>query len=187
MPKVFDRHAPPFDRLTEPEIEEVRAALGRVAVEHPGVHLAVVGHAAPPNDWGGATLPTHWLGRQDDSGCIAAYRAADVVVVPSRQDNSPQTATEALSCGTPVVAFDTSGLPDFVDHRETGYLARPENTGTSPQASPGCSPTAIVETSWEQPPGHMPWRAGRRPSSLRRTWTSTPLLPAKPPDPGPVP
>ncbi|KAA5596268.1 DUF294 nucleotidyltransferase-like domain-containing protein [Blastochloris sulfoviridis] len=27
MPKVFDRHAPPFDRLTEPEIEEVRAAL----------------------------------------------------------------------------------------------------------------------------------------------------------------
>ena len=70
---------------------------------------------------------THWLGYLDDEGCIDAYNAADVVVVPSRQDNSPQTATEALACGTPVVAFRVSGLPDFVTHQVTGYLADPED------------------------------------------------------------
>jgi len=30
---------------------------------------------------------------------------------------------EALSCGTPVVAFNTGGLPDLVDHLQNGYLA----------------------------------------------------------------
>jgi len=45
-------------------------------------------------------------------------------VIPSRQDNLPNTGKEALACGTPVVAFDTCGLPDIVDHEETGYLAR---------------------------------------------------------------
>jgi glycosyltransferase involved in cell wall biosynthesis len=73
-------------------------------------------------------LTFQWLGFLDDSQAIDAYRSADVVAVPSRQDNSPQSATEALSCGTPVVAFDCTGLPDFVLHEQTGYLARPFDT-----------------------------------------------------------
>ena len=72
--------------------------------------------------------PTRWLGHLDDAASIDLYRAADVVVVPSRQDNSPQTATEALACGTPVVAFNTSGLPSLVEHEVTGYLADPFDT-----------------------------------------------------------
>ena len=89
------------------------------------VELAVVGHGKAPADWPSGLPPAHWLGYLDDQGCIDAYSAADLVVVPSRQDNSPQTATEALACGSPVVAFRTTGLPDFVAHQETGYLAQP--------------------------------------------------------------
>jgi len=47
------------------------------------------------------------------------------MVVPSRMDNLPQTATEAQSCGVPVVAFNATGLPDMVEHQRTGYLAEP--------------------------------------------------------------
>ena len=36
-----------------------------------------------------------------------------------------QTASESLSCGTPVAAFDTSGLRDIIDHQKNGYLAEP--------------------------------------------------------------
>jgi glycosyltransferase involved in cell wall biosynthesis len=46
------------------------------------------------------------------------------MVIPSRIDNLPNTGVEALSCGTPVVAFNTCGLPDIVQHKHTGYLAK---------------------------------------------------------------
>ena len=57
-----------------------------------------------------------------------AYSAADVMVVPSTQEAFGQTAFEALACGTPVVAFDTTGLKDIVSHTYTGYLAKPFST-----------------------------------------------------------
>jgi len=66
-----------------------------------------------------------WLGQVwDDSSLALVYSAADVMVVPSIQENLPQSATEAMSCGCPVIAFNSSGLPDAVDHLKTGYLAR---------------------------------------------------------------
>ncbi len=71
-------------------------------------------------------LPLHWLGHLDDDHSLKlAYSAADVFVLPSRQDNLPLTGIEAHACGCPVVAFDSTGLKDIVEHRSTGYLASP--------------------------------------------------------------
>jgi glycosyltransferase involved in cell wall biosynthesis len=47
------------------------------------------------------------------------------MVIPSRQDNLPNTGLEAHACGTPVVAFNTGGLSDIVADRVTGALAEP--------------------------------------------------------------
>ncbi|RZJ99866.1 MAG: glycosyltransferase, partial [Flavobacterium sp.] len=70
-----------------------------------------------------------WMGHiHDDYTLALLYNAASVTVVPSRQENLPQTATEAQSCGCPVVAFNSSGLPDAVSHLKTGYLATPYDT-----------------------------------------------------------
>jgi glycosyltransferase involved in cell wall biosynthesis len=51
------------------------------------------------------------------------YSLADVFVTPSLEDNLPNTIMEALSCGTPVVAFNTGGIPEMINHRQNGYLA----------------------------------------------------------------
>jgi glycosyltransferase involved in cell wall biosynthesis len=73
-------------------------------------------------------LPIHSLGPIDDEFQIAlAYSAADVFVLPSLQDNLPNTVIEAMACGVPVVGFDVGGIPDMVEHKKTGFLAKPKD------------------------------------------------------------
>lgn len=62
---------------------------------------------------------------QDETKLAEVYSAADVFVIPSLQDNLPNTVLEALACGTPCVGFETGGLPDMIDHTINGYLAEP--------------------------------------------------------------
>jgi D-inositol-3-phosphate glycosyltransferase len=50
------------------------------------------------------------------------YRAADVVLVPSRSESFGLVALEAMACGIPVVASAVGGLQSLVDHGETGFL-----------------------------------------------------------------
>lgn len=56
---------------------------------------------------------------------IEIYNLADVFVLPSVEDNLPNTVMEALSCGIPVVAFDCGGVSDMIDHKKNGFLGRP--------------------------------------------------------------
>ncbi len=67
----------------------------------------------------------HILGKiTDENKLVACYNAADIYVAPSIQDNLPNTVVESLSCGTPVVAFNTGGMPDMIEHLKNGYLAK---------------------------------------------------------------
>lgn len=51
------------------------------------------------------------------------YSLSRVTIVPSLVESFGQVAAESLACGTPVVAFDYSGVTDIIQHKETGYLA----------------------------------------------------------------
>jgi glycosyltransferase involved in cell wall biosynthesis len=66
------------------------------------------------------------MGWQDDDSTLALlYAAADVFVLPSIQENLPYAVMEAMACGTPCVAFRQGGIPDLIEHKQNGYLARP--------------------------------------------------------------
>lgn len=60
----------------------------------------------------------------DEYAMSVVYNAADVFAAPSLADNLPYVIFEALACGTPVAAFNTGGIPDLIDHRNNGYLAK---------------------------------------------------------------
>lgn len=109
-----------FDLLLE--------ALSHLRGQLIGLELVVFGQLAPkaPPDIG---FPIHYAGHlHDDVSLRLLYSSADMLVIPSRVDNLPNTGVEAHACGTPVVAFNTCGLPDIVAHQKTGYLAKSFDT-----------------------------------------------------------
>lgn len=53
------------------------------------------------------------------------YCAADLFVLPSLEDNFPNTALEALACGIPTLAFRVGGIPEIVRDGHTGRTVAP--------------------------------------------------------------
>ena len=59
----------------------------------------------------------------DPQKMVQLYNAVDIYVTPSLQDNLPNTIMEALACGIPCVGFKVGGIPEMIDHQQTGYVA----------------------------------------------------------------
>jgi glycosyltransferase involved in cell wall biosynthesis len=57
------------------------------------------------------------------------YSVADVLLYPSLADNCPLVVLEAMACGLPVVAFETGGIPELIEHKINGYIAGYRNLG----------------------------------------------------------
>jgi glycosyltransferase involved in cell wall biosynthesis len=101
-------------------LDVLQAAVGRL-IPSSGLLLASIGQGAPP-----PLLPNvrqhHFGATANDRWLSLIYSAADIVVVPSREEAFGQTTLEALACGTPVVGSDTGGIPDLVIPGHTGAL-----------------------------------------------------------------
>ncbi len=97
-------------------------------------HLVVLGGPSGPD--GGeelaalhrlaATLEVrdrvHFLAPQPHDQLADFYRAADVLVMPSRSETFGLVAAEAQACGLPVVAARVGGIPYVVADGESGIL-----------------------------------------------------------------
>jgi glycosyltransferase involved in cell wall biosynthesis len=69
------------------------------------------------------SFPIHPLGfLHDDPTLALVYSAADVLALPSRLDNLPNTGVEAQACGCPVVGFRVGGVPELVEEGVSGTI-----------------------------------------------------------------
>lgn len=58
---------------------------------------------------------------------IDIYNACNVFMIPTMQDNLPNTIMESMACGVPCVAFNVGGIPQMIDHKTNGYVAEYKN------------------------------------------------------------
>lgn len=82
---------------------------------------------------------THVLGYvSDQQKIVDIYNSADVFVLPSLNDNLPNTIMEAMACGVPCVGFATGGIPQMIDHGTNGFIAGVRNTDELRQGIASC-------------------------------------------------
>lgn len=106
--------------------EHIFVALKAPSLEN--TELVIFGSSQPTTPLN-FTQPVHYLGQlHDDVSLRVLYSAADVMVVPSLQENLSNAIMESLACGTPVVAFDIGGNSDMIEQQKNGYLAQPFDT-----------------------------------------------------------
>jgi glycosyltransferase involved in cell wall biosynthesis len=88
-----------------------------------GGRVKIICFGQPGEEMGTLGVPIVSLGYlNSDDQIRTAYSAADIFVLPSLEDNLPNTMLEALACGTPIIAFDVGGISDVVINNVTGQL-----------------------------------------------------------------
>ncbi|MFJ9410963.1 glycosyltransferase [Streptomyces sp. NPDC101393] len=98
-----------------------------VAAAAPGARLALVGDGPDEQHLRAAAPPgVHFAGATPDPA--SWYRAADVVVLPSRWEGMALAPLEAMACGRPVVVTDVSGARESLPPgTESGCLVPPDD------------------------------------------------------------
>ncbi len=89
----------------------------------------------------------HFIGNVSQQQLADLYRAADIDLVPSRREPFGLVAVEAMACGTPVVATNQGGLPDFVNSA-VGELVNPEDARDLARGVTETLQRALADPGW---------------------------------------
>jgi glycosyltransferase involved in cell wall biosynthesis len=127
LPKRFVFH---FGNLGLVKGTDVLAAsLPDIWKEEPDFHLVMAGKEVQPNMreifnklWGEKSSQVTWLGRIEKKYVFNIIKKSEVVVLPSRYDNLPNTAIESLALGVPVIGTYGSSLDELIEPGHSGEL-----------------------------------------------------------------
>jgi len=116
---------------------ELTDAFARLAKSDPSAQLVLIGEdggmRAPVEARAralGLERRVHLLGHVEDEAMVAAaYREANVFVLPSEYEAFGLVLLEALAHGTPVVASRVGGIPEVVEEGKAGLLVPPRSPG----------------------------------------------------------
>jgi len=89
----------------------------------------------------------HFIGNIAQDELARLYCVADIDLVPSRREPFGLVAVEAMACGTPVVATNQGGLPDFVND-SVGALVAPEDAADLARGIVDTLDRALANPAW---------------------------------------
>ena len=91
----------------------------------------------------------HFIGNVAQDELARLYNIADIDLVPSRREPFGLVAVEAMACGTPVVATNQGGLPDFVNE-SVGALVNPEDPADLARGIEDTLGRALANPAWRE-------------------------------------
>ncbi|MCF8374431.1 MAG: glycosyltransferase [Bacteroidales bacterium] len=106
----------------EKGVMELPEIMEKVKNAIPDIHLVVAGSGPAEEELRAALPDATFLGWVDHHDLPAIYSAADLLVLPSKFDTFSCVVLESLSCGLPVVAYDTKGPKDIIEHGKSGFV-----------------------------------------------------------------
>jgi glycosyltransferase involved in cell wall biosynthesis len=86
----------------------------------------------------GVDQAIRFVGRLNREEIAELYRSADLMLNPSRIDNTPNSILEALATGVPVVTTNVGGIPYLVEDERTALLVNPADPVALAKASVRC-------------------------------------------------
>lgn len=115
-------------------------AFAMILADYPAARLSIAGSGPQAAELEalarslGVANSVRFTGRLDREQMSSLYRESDLMLNPTRVDNSPNSILEALASGLPVVSTSVGGVPFIVEDGRTALLVPPEDPGAMASA-----------------------------------------------------
>ncbi len=106
----------------EKGVMELPAIVGMARDVFPEIQVVIAGTGPAEEELKMLMPDAFFLGWVARDSLPALFRSADLLLLPSRFDTFSCVVLEALSCGLPVVAYNTKGPKDIIENSVNGYL-----------------------------------------------------------------
>ncbi|MDR1679461.1 MAG: glycosyltransferase [Prevotellaceae bacterium] len=111
----------------EKGVPEISTVYKQAKVKHPALKLVVVGKGPALQQMKNENPDAIFIDWVEREKLPAIYSSADLLLLPSRFDTFSNVVLESLSCGLPVIAYNTKGPKDIIRDGQDGYLVNTLN------------------------------------------------------------